>query len=135
MKTATQNISIFALNWSGLYNKDGQKITKCDNLMSKISQRRDILLLIAEIFFSASLNVEFRLKLHQNLIFGVFFLGVTPEKFMYFDPNSTCNGDKTTRTVITNLLTLCYHVLNIKLPFFRVLCCFLRRHLPRLSSL
>ncbi len=79
-------------------------------------------------------TLGFECVLHPNLIFVVFFFGTTSEKFMYFDPNSKCNGDKTTRTVITSLLTLCYHVLNIKLPFFRVLSCFLRRHLLRLSS-
>ncbi len=36
---------------------------------------------------------------------------------MYFDPNSTRNGDQIARTVITSLLTLYYHVLDINCNF------------------
>ncbi len=85
VKTATQNISIFALGWCGLYHKEEQRITKCDNLMfqnvaakrSSTTNRGNNFSRITERRISGD-SLGFECILHPNLIFGVCFFWGQP---------------------------------------------------------
>ncbi len=71
--------------------------------------------------------------LPRNLTFLSNVEGSTLWDTLYFDLNSTCNGDKTNSTVVNSLLPLYYDALDIKLAFCGVVWWFLGRHLPRIS--
>ncbi len=142
VEPATQNIIICVL---GLGCDITQKMTRFPidaNLTSRICQMKTYnstshcknccWIIRARI---CSETLQFQRMLPRNCIVERIFSGVFPRVYEYLDPKLTCNSDKTISTVDNTALLIFWLLLDNNLQFSGAVSCFLRRHLPRLSSL